>query len=689
MHHRHGLLRTVEAWERREGAPSPLGVTWVAEYQAFNFALYSRHATGVTLLLYAADDPVQPIHQVEFDRLANKTGRVWHCWVAGATVHDACYYAYRSAGPDDPAAGHHFDPQKILLDPYAPEVYFPPDYSRQACARRGATDGRAPLGVLPTPRQTLLRPSGRRPRHTADAVIYELHVRGFTMRANSGVTPEHRGTFAGLIEKIPYLRDLGVTIVELLPVHQADPQEGSYWGYMTLNFFSPHRQYAAGDPLEEFHRMVTAFHAADIEVWLDVVYNHTSEGGAGGPTYSFRGIDNRSYYLLGSDGVTYVNDTGTGNTLRTGHAAVRGMILDSLRFWAGTMGVDGFRFDLASIFTRESDGTINQNNPSLIAEISLFGHNSDVRLVAEAWDIASYQLGRGFPGQTWLQWNGQFRDDVRSFVRGDRGLVPQLMRRLYGSDDLFPDTLEDAYRPYQSVNFITAHDGFCLYDLVSYNHKRNHVNGEHNADGSNDNRSWNCGWEGDTGAPEQVLTLRRRQIRNFCALLMLANGVPLIVAGDEFMQTQQGNNNPYNQDNELTWIDWSAMERNRDVHRFFRMMIAFRRAHPSIARSRFWRSDVQWFGQGARLDLGSEAAVLAYYLDGRALDDDDLYVMINGGADDAQFTVQVGQASEWQCVITTAASTPDDIVEVHNAPRLHTPDIIVAGRSLVVLVRRH
>jgi glycogen operon protein len=311
-----------------------------------------------------------------------------------------------------------------------------------------------------------------------------------------------------------------------------------------------------------------------------------------------------------------------------------------------------------------------------------------VRLVAEAWDIGSYQLGRGFPGQTWLQWNGQFRDDVRSFVRGDRGLVPHLMRRLYGSDDLFPDTLEDAYRPYQSVNFITAHDGFCMYDLVSYNHKHNHANGEHNADGSDDNRSWNCGWEGDVGAPEQVLMLRRRQIRNFCALLMLANGVPLIVAGDEFMHTQQGNNNPYNQDNELTWLDWSALERNRDTHRFFRMMIAFRRAHPSIARSRFWRDDVRWFGQDAQLDLGPDAAVLAYYLDGRALDDDDLYVMINGGADDAQFIVQVGQASEWQRVITTAASAPDDIVELHTAPRLHAPDITVAGRSLVVLVRR-
>jgi glycogen operon protein len=688
LQNRRGLLRSIEEWEMREGAPSPLGVTWIEEHQAYNFALYSRYATGVTLMLYRTDDPVRPVFQYHFDYLANKTGRVWHCWAPASELRGATLYAYRVEGPHDPLNGQRFDSQKVLLDPYAPEVFFPPEYSRDACIRPGPTDGKAPLGVLPEPRRPFVWEEEPRPRHTADAIIYELHVKGFTARANSGVTPQCRGTFAGLIEKIPYLQDLGVTIVELLPIHQFDPHEGNYWGYMTLNFFSPHRQYAQDDPVDEFRSMVKAFHAAGIEVWLDVVYNHTSEGSAHGPTYSFRGIDNRSYYLLTPDNKQYSNDTGTGNTLRCGQSAVRGLILDSLQFWSNEMQVDGFRFDLASIFTRNSDGTINLNNPPLIAEISLFAHNADVRLVAEAWDIGSYQLGRGFPGFTWLQWNGKFRDDVRSFLRGDPGMVDELMRRIYGSDDLFPDTLHDAYRPYQSVNFVTAHDGFCLYDLVSYNNKHNHANGENNNDGSNDNRSWNCGWEGDVGAPPRVLALRRRQVRNFCALLMLANGVPMILAGDEFMNTQRGNNNPYNQDNETTWLNWDLLERNKDIYRFFKRMIAFRKAHPSIGRSRYWREDVRWYGVSAYPDLGYFSRSLAYCLHGAALDDDDLYVMINAYWDDLTFTIQEGQAGDWLRVVDTSLPSPDDIVEPGEERPLHSLQYRVHSRSIVVLQRR-
>ncbi|HMP41354.1 MAG TPA: isoamylase [Roseiflexaceae bacterium] len=671
-----------------EGAASPLGATWIEEHQAYNFALYSRHATGVTLLLYRADDPVTPVYQYRFNHRTNKTGRVWHCWVPADDLRGATLYAYRVEGPVHPQSGHHFDAQKILLDPYAPGVFFPPCYSRDACVRPGPTDGVAPLGILPAPRPPYEWEPIARPRHTADAVIYELHVRGFTMRANSGVTPEHRGTFAGLIEKIPYLQELGITIVELLPVQQYDPHEGNYWGYMTLNFFSPHMQYAYDDPIDEFRTMVSAFHAAGIEVWLDVVYNHTSEGSERGPTYSYRGIDNRSYYLMNRDLNEYINDSGTGNTLRCGHSAVRGLILDSLQFWSATMQVDGFRFDLASIFTRNSDGTINMNDPALIAEISQFAHNYDVRLVAEAWDIGSYQLGSGFPGLTWLQWNGKFRDDVRSFVRGDPGMVHELMRRLYGSDDLFPDTLHDAYRPYQSVNFITAHDGFCLYDLVSYNYKHNLANGQNNTDGSDDNRSWNCGWEGDVGAPLHVLALRRRQVRNICAILMLANGVPMLCAGDEFLNTQHGNNNPYNQDNETTWLNWDLLERNRDIFRFFRMMIAFRKAHPSIARGRFWRSDIRWYGVGALPDLSFHSHTIAYCLHGEAVDDDDLYVMINGYVRDLIFTIQEGHAGEWLRVVDTSLDSPDDIVEPGHEPLLDGLEYTVHSRSVVVLRRR-
>jgi glycogen operon protein len=665
----------------------------MAEHRAYNFALYSRNATAVTLHCYTADDPVRPVFTFHFDRRRNKTGRVWHCWIPAADLQGAALYAYRVDGPSDPAAGHRFDPQKLLLDPYARAVHFPPRYSRAACARPGATDGRAPLGVLPSTRRPFDWGRHVRPRHTHDTVVYELHVKGFTAHPTSGVARAYRGTFAGLQAKIPYLLELGITVVELLPVHQYDPDEGNYWGYMTLNFFAPHDAYAAGDPLDEFRELVRAMHSAGIEVWLDVVYNHTSEFDAGGPTYCYRGVDNKTYYLLGPDLQTYRNDTGCGNTLRCGHSAVRELVMDSLRYWSETMQVDGFRFDLASIFTRAADGTINLGDPPLIAEISSYADHSDRRVVAEAWDVSSFQLGQAFPGFTWLQWNGKFRDDLRCAVRGDGGRVPDLMRRLYGSDDLFPDTLEDSYRPYQSVNFVTSHDGFSLYDLVAYNHKHNEANGHGNADGLEENFSWNSGWEGDAGATEAVLSLRQRQVKNFCALLLLANGIPMFVAGDEFMHTQRGNNNPYNQDNEITWLDWSALERNHEVFRFFKHMIAFRKAHPSICRSRYWRDDVRWYGTGAHTDYAWSSRQLAYTLHGRQEADDDLYVMVNMGEADSPFTVQAwspGDAAEgrgWRRCVDTALPGPHDIVEAGQEPPLLTPEYTVRARSVVVLRR--
>jgi isoamylase len=464
----------MHRWSAIEGAPTPLGVTWIAEEQAYNFALYSRHATGVTLHLYATDDLDRPLHFVRLHHLVNKTGRVWHCRVPAAVVLGAQYYAYIVEGPDDQDS-QCFDNQKLLLDPYAKAVFFPPGFSREAARRPGPNAGRAPLGVIHAGQSNFDWGDDPRPRHTSDTVIYELHVRGFTRRENSGVSPEKRGTYAGLIEKIPYLQELGVTAVELLPVFQYDPQEGNYWGYMPLNFFAPHQQYASsqahGDVLREFRAMVQALHAAGVEVILDAVYNHTVEGDQYGPTYSFRGIDNSTYYLLGPDGRTYLDDSGTGNMLRCANSAVRKLLIESMRFWVREMHIDGFRFDLASILTRDNDGSVNLEDPAVIADISADPDFAHIRLIAEAWDISNYQLGRSFPGMTWLQWNGKFRDDVRSFVKGDRGLVPSLMARLYGSDDLFPDHPSDAYHPYQSVNFITAHDGFCLYDLVSYNQR--------------------------------------------------------------------------------------------------------------------------------------------------------------------------------------------------------------------------
>jgi glycogen operon protein len=677
----------VDRWLRRDGAPSPLGATWIEAHAAYNFALYSRHATAVTLLCYRAEDPVDPVFTFPFDHRRNKTGRVWHCCLPAAALQGATHYAYRVDGPRDVAAGHRFDPQKVLLDPYAREVYFPPRYSRAACSRPGPTDGQAPLGVLPTARRPDPWGDHARPRHTWDAVIYEVHVKGFTARPGAGVGAPNRGTFAGLAEKIPYLQDLGVTVVELLPVQQFDPGEGNYWGYMTLNFFAPHRAYAAGDPADEFRDLVKAMHRAGIEVWLDVVYNHSSEFDASGPTYTFRGLDNRTYYLMGPDLGTYRNDTGCGNTLRCGHPAVRTLIMESLRHWTETMQVDGFRFDLASIFTRDQSGTVDLDDPPLIAEISSFADRTDRRVVAEAWDVDSYQLGQAFPGFTWLQWNGKFRDDVRCAVRGDPGRIPDLMRRLYGSDDLFPDGLEHSYRPYQSVNFVTSHDGFCLYDLVSYERKRNAANGFGNRDGADENFSWNCGWEGDDGAPADVLALRRRQVKNFCALLLLANGVPMFVAGDEFMHSQGGNNNPYNQDNPTTWLDWERLERNADVHRFFKGMIAFRKAHPSICRGRYWREDVRWYGLGAETDMSWASRTLAYALRGASEDDDDLYVLINLGTSEQEFAVQEWDGGAWLRCVDTARPSPQDLVAPGEEPPLESPQYLVAAHSVVVLRR--
>jgi glycogen operon protein len=669
------------------GSPWPFGVQWVEADDAFNFSLYSKHATGVTLLCYTEEDPARPVFEFSFQHPAHKTGNVWHCRIPARELLGATLYAYRIEGPHEPERGLRFDPQKVLLDPYSPSVFFPPAYSREACARAGPTDGRAPLGRLPGKR-TVALPTEAAPRYTCrDAIVYELHLKGFTARANSGVTPSKRGTFAGVTEKIPYLEELGVTVVELLPVHQFDPQEGNYWGYMTLHFFSPHQSYAHGEAFDEFRTMVQAFHAAGIEVWLDVVYNHTAEGDETGPTYSYRGVDNSSYYLLTPDRRHYINDTGCGNTMRTGHPGARVLVLESLRYWARTMGVDGFRFDLASIFSRAADGTMNVHEASLISELSLLARLFNVRLVAEAWDIASYQLGRGFPGTGWLQWNGRFRDDVRAFVRGEPGKVGALMQRLYGSDDLFPDGLHETCRPHQSVNFITAHDGFCLYDLVAYDRKHNEANGHGNTDGTNDNASWNCGVEGDANVPEAVLALRRQQAKNFCALLMLANGLPMIVAGDEFLNTQRGNNNPYNQDNEITWLDWARLEDNREVFRFFKLMIAFRKSHPCIGRPTFWREDVSWHGADGPVDFGHESRRLAYLLRGASVGDGDLYVMINGHWQDRSFTVPERQTSEWRRVVDTARPSPEDIVESGSEPVLKTASYPVRARSVVVLRR--
>jgi len=681
----------MDSWTSSEGSPSPLGITWVEGERAYNFALYSKNATGIILLLFSEEDFVTPIHEFRFDYLENKSGRIWHCRIPEEVMEHAKYYGYIVEGPADHSAGHCFDPEKILLDPYARAVFFPQDFSREAARLPGSNAGKAPLGHIHREYMRFDWGHDKGPRHTSDTIIYEMHVKGFTKCDNSGVSVEKRGTYAGVIEKIPYLKDLGVTVVELMPVFQFDVQEGNYWGYMPLNFFSPHHEYASSkvceEQINEFRTMIKALHDADIEVILDVVYNHTTEGNQDGPTYSFRGIDNTTYYLLEKDRRRYRNDSGVGNVLHCANRYVRKMIVDSLSFWVREMRADGFRFDLASIFTRNIDGTINLSDPPIVAEISTHPDLADVRLIAEAWDVSSYQLGRGFPGITWLQWNGKFRDDVRSFMRGEPGKVGSLMTRLYGSDDLFPDDLSNAYHAYQSVNFITSHDGFCLYDVVSYNFKHNEANGHDNTDGTDYNLSWNCGWEGDENVPPDVMELRKRQIKNFCCILFLSNGTPMFCAGDEFMNTQGGNNNPYNQDNETTWLNWDLLEKNRDIFRFFKKMIAFRKAHPTLCRSRFWREDVRWHGAGQHLDMSHNSHSLAFCLHGSSQGDDDIYVMINAHGEDVGFTIQEGDPRQWRRIADTSLPSPSDFVERGEEPLLQTMDYMVKARSVVILLR--
>jgi isoamylase len=677
-----------QTWAQTEGSPLPLGVTWIEQERAFNFALHAEHAESVTLLLFSPTDLVKPFLTFRFDFLRNKSGRIWHCRVPIADIGEARYYAYSVSGQTAPQL-HSFDPQKVLLDPYAKCVFFPPGFDREMATREGPNAGHAPLGALSGHRSTFDWEGVCLPHHESDAIVYELHVRGFTKHPDSGVDPSRSGTYAGLVEKIPYLKDLGITVVELMPVFQRDPQEGDYWGYMPLNFFAPHAQFASGrgdDQHLEFRKMVKAFHQADIGVVLDVVYNHTCEGDHRGPIYSYKGIDAPGYYMLSSDPANpYANYSGTGNTLNFGHGHVRKMVMDSLRYWKQEMHIDGFRFDLASVFSRNADGSLNWGNAPIFSEIAADPELSRLRLIAEPWDTGAYQLGRGFPGVTWLQWNGRFRDDIRRFVKGDPGMVPDVMRRIYGSDDLFPDTRADAYHAYQSVNYVTSHDGFTLYDLVSYNQKHNLANGHQNQDGMNENYSWNCGHEGDEAVPAAVLSLRRKQVKNFCCLLFLSNGTPMFRAGDEFLNTQFGNNNPYNQDNEIGWLDWNQLRTNSDIFRFFQNMIAFRKAHPALSRSRFWREDVAWYGVGPTVDLSADSRSLAFCLLGASQGDDDIYVMINSYWEALAFEIQEGKAQDWKRIVDTALPSPDDCSE-RGVP-LEQAKYLVTARSIVVLLR--
>ncbi|MEQ8854882.1 MULTISPECIES: glycogen debranching protein [Gimesia] len=679
-------------WERFEGTPAPLGVSWLNTEQAYNFAIDAVNASRVTLLLFREQELETPACCLELDPLKNKSGSVWHCRVPLTEADGAVYYAYKIDGPAEHATGnwHVYDPAKILVDPYARSIFFPtitPDRDHSEIPH-------PPLGRLDICRCPFDWKDELRVCHGTDLIIYEMHVRGFTQHPSSGIDDDKRGTFAGVVEKIPYLKELGVTAVELMPVFQFDPFDENYWGYMPLNFFAPHNQYSTNlsscEQHSQFREMVRELHSAGIEVILDVVYNHTGEGDQRGPTYCYRGIDNATYYVPSGDpSAPYANFSGTGNTLNTSAPTVRRLILDSLRYWAKEMHVDGFRFDLASVFSRGGDGAVNLNQPPLFNQIAADPDLAHVRLIAEPWDASGlYQLGKSFPGRTWMQWNGQFRDTLQQFVRGDRGLISQLMTRLYGSNDLFPDDTYHAFRPFQSVNFITSHDGFTMYDLTAYNRKHNTANGLDNLDGPDD-FSWNCGWEGNDQLPQEVADLRKRQVKNFCCLLMLSNGSPMFRMGDEFMQTQGGNNNPFNQDNETSWLDWDRLTQHEEVFRFFKKMIAFRKSHGMLGSSTFWREKIQWYGaEQPEVDLSADSQCLAYHLHDPSPETRDLYVMINGSTRPVQFSIHAQADKTWKRVVDTSLPSPMDLLVpdiqiplTHNHYRVNQRSIVVLAQS--------
>lgn len=567
---------SVEQGSTVAGRSAPLGAT--VERGGVNFSLYSRTSTQIELLLFDSEDE-PPSRVIRFDPADNRLYHYWNVFVPG--LQPGQLYGYRAHGPFDPAQGGlRFDPSKVLLDPYGRGVVVPKGYSRDAARDAGDNAITAMKSVVEDPRTYDWEGDVPLHRPSSQTVIYEMHVRGFTRHPSSGLPDDISGTFAGLIEKIPYLQDLGITAVELLPVFQFDAQDCpvglvNYWGYAPVSFFAPHRAYSSRQdrlgPVDEFRDMVKALHRAGIEVILDVVYNHTAEGDERGPTLSFRGLDNDTYYILEDGGSRYANYTGTGNTLNGNHPIVRRMILDSLRYWVEEMHVDGFRFDLASILTRSESGQF-MANPPVLWDIETDPAMAGTKFIAEAWDAAGlYQVG-SFIGDSWKEWNGRFRDDVRSFFRSENGTVATFADRVLGSPEIYGHKNREAE---QSVNFVTCHDGFTLNDLVSYERKHNDANGESNRDGGDDNRSWNCGVEGPTDDPA-IEKLRNQQIKNFLTVTIFALGVPMVLMGDEVRRTQRGNNNAYCHDNEVSWFDWTLVEKHADIHRFLKLLIARR-----------------------------------------------------------------------------------------------------------------
>jgi len=654
----------------------------------------------VELLFFDREDDARPARAINIDPATNRTYHYWHVFVQA--VHPGQIYGYRVHGPLDPENGLRFDSTKVLLDPYGRGVVVPKNYNRDAACMRGDNTAAAMKSVVVDPStydwegDTVLR------RPSTQTIVYEMHVKGFTRHPSSRVSEEIRGTFRGLIEKIPYLQDLGISAVELLPIFQFDPQDSprglvNYWGYAPVSFFAPHQAYSSRHdslgPVNEFRDMVKALHRAGIELFLDVVFNHTAEGDQNGPTFCYRGLDNIAYYLLESNRSRYANYSGTGNTLNANHPIVRRMIVDSLRYWVEEMHVDGFRFDLASILARDSCGNV-MSNPPVLWDIESDPVLAGTKMIAEAWDAAGlYQVG-SFLGDSWKEWNGRFRDDVRSFLRAEDGSLRRFADRFLGSHEIYGHEKREAE---QSVNFVTCHDGFTLNDLVSYDQKHNEANGEDNRDGTNDNRSWNCGIEGPTTDPE-IERLRNRQVKNFMVITMLSLGIPMFPMGDEARRTQLGNNNAYCQDNESNWLDWSLFSKHADVHRFVKLLIGRRLLRNADAeRQRMTLTELikngvkDWHGRQNNKpdwsDLSHSVALIAELKNEGFL----VYLIFNAYWEPLLFELPQGANSGqtcWRRWIDTSLDSPNDVVEWQAAPTVPGPTYAAGPRSVVVLWKR-
>ena len=692
----------VGSGDVRPGGHDRLGATLTAN--GVTFCVYARRATGLAVHLFEAVDDAAPSRVIRLDPGPNRTGDYWHVEVPGISAGQV--YGFVADGPWDPARGLRFDATRVLLDPYGRAVATPAGYRRIEAGAVGDTATAMKSVVVDVGAYDW---EGDRPlgRDWRDTVIYEAHVRGFTADPSSGVAPGRRGTYAGFIERIPYLVDLGITAVELLPVFAFDRLAApagliNYWGYQPVGFFAPHQAYAAGSGLmsavDEFRDLVKALHRAGIEVILDVVYNHTAEVGADGPTFGFRGLANDDYYLLDETG-DYLDYSGTGNTFNANRPIVRRLIVDSLRYWVQEMHVDGFRFDLAAVLSRDEAGQPMVNPPALW-DIETDPVLAGTKLIAEAWDAGGlYQVG-SFVGQRWDEWNGRFRDDVRSFIKGDRQTVPAVMQRLLGSPDIYGHKRRE---PQASVNFVTCHDGFTLNDLVSYNDKHNESNGEHNRDGNDQNLSWNCGVEGPTDDPA-IERLRARQVRNFLCFDLLSLGAPMLLMGDEVRRTQGGNNNAYSHDDATSWFDWTALDRHADLLRFTKGLLALRRRLSSAIPvpegtsllDLLAEGSVEWSGVAVGApDLGpdSHSVALTMRTDAGALE-----VIFNAYWEALDFELpRPGDDGEpWRRVVDTSLDPPDDIAVGPAEPVEVTGATYRVGpRSVVVLAaprdpaRRH